>query len=150
MRDVAPATEWLSLLNLAGSKNDCAGPLGEVRCRTEGVNLCQPWFRKKKALRAPLVEARRAAVRMDNDGFTLASLTFDMSGRRRAQPFGCPLDGRVRALLAEALGFADLMAHELQHTMTWRLLASGTCRSCRCSSGRDKPTPLAAAQHPDH
>ena len=26
----------------------------------------------------------------------LRSLTFDISGRRRAQPFDCPLDGRVR------------------------------------------------------
>ena len=26
----------------------------------------------------------------------LRRLTFDISGRRRAQPFDCPLDGRVR------------------------------------------------------
>ncbi len=30
----------------------------------------------------------------------LRRLTFDISGRRRAQPFDCPLDGRVRRLAA--------------------------------------------------
>jgi hypothetical protein len=31
-------------------------------------------------------------------------LTFDMRGRRRAQPFACPLDGKVRALVTEGHG----------------------------------------------
>ena len=35
---------------------------------------------------------------LDRSRQALCALTFDISGRRRAQPFDCPLDGRVSAL----------------------------------------------------
>ena len=43
-------------------------------------------------------------------------LTFDISGRRRAQPFDCPLDGRVSALdgLPPIVRFERYLAPALQ------------------------------------
>ena len=72
-------------------------------------------------------------------------LTFDISGRRRAQPFDCPLDGRVRPhrwstdydnerYLTEAFrgDDADADADGLSCSGIFELLDSGTDALCAC------------------
>ena len=49
---------------------------------------------------------------------SVCGLTIDISGRQRAQPFDCPLDGRVRALFGEVHGGAHFGSFcERKHTL---------------------------------
>ena len=76
--------------------------------------------------------------------------TFEVSGRRKAQPFGCPLDRRVRPNSAAEATYWRRTAHDLAEGNAWRpprtTWARGdflTCvqvgalaHACNCTRGR--------------
>ena len=71
---------------------------------------------------------------------SLRRLTFDISGRRRAQPFDCPLDGMVRALFGEVHGGAHFGSFcEHKHTLPNVPPARQIARANPCQSHGCEP-----------